>query len=334
MDQVSQLSDSDAEVAEGVLRLDEGLALYHGGTVSPLQLAWRLAGAPGAPVVVALGGISAHRRVFDAAHPKAGWWCELAGPGKPLDSRRLRLLGIDYLGGSGGSSAPQPGESFPSLSSYDQAEALRLLLDALGIERLHAFVGASYGGMVALAFAERYPSRVGQLLVISAADRAHPMSTAWRCVQRRIVRFALQAGQPAEGLQLARALAMATYRTPGEFAARFSQPPRRIDGQLCFPIEEYLFARGRDYALRYRPESFLSLSESIDLHAVDATRISTPTTLVAVREDQLVPLADLRTLGARLPHARLHEVSSVHGHDAFLKEVGALQPIFASLYAP
>jgi homoserine O-acetyltransferase len=320
------------DVLDEVLHWQRPLALHHGGTLERARLAWRLAGAAEAPVVVALGGISAHRRVFDAQEPRAGWWSEVAGPGRVLDSERLRILGIDYLGGSGESSGPRPGELFASLSSYDQAEALRELLDHLHIERLRGFVGASYGGMVALAFAERYPRRVEQLVVISAADRTHPLSTAWRSVQRHIVRFALAQNQAAEGLILARALAMATYRSPEEFAARFAQPPRRVDDQFVFPVEDYLFARGRDYASRYRAEAFLCLSESIDLHAVDATRVHVPTTVVAVREDQLVPLADLRALAARLPQGRLQELSSLHGHDAFLKEAGALQAIFQPLY--
>jgi homoserine O-acetyltransferase len=320
-----------ADVAAGTLALPR-LPLHHGGELADARLAWRLAGNPDGPVIVALGGISAHRRVFDAEQPRAGWWWEIAGPGRVLDSTRVRVLGIDYLGGSADSTGPLPGEPFPSLSSYDQAEALRLLLDHLRIERVHAIAGASYGGMVALAFAERYPQRVQRLLVISAADRAHPMATAWRCVQRRVVRFALSAQRPAEGLELARALAMATYRTPEEFAARFGHLPRQIEREWVFPIEEYLFARGRDYAGRYRPESFLCLSESIDLHAVDAARVATPTAVVAVREDQLVPIADMRALAARLPRSRLHELSSPHGHDAFLKEADALRPIFESLY--
>ena len=321
-----------SDVAAGVLRLPQPLSLHHGGELPRADLAWRLAGKSAGPVICALGGISAHRRVFDAERPREGWWWEVAGPGRVLDSTRVRILGIDYLGGSADSTGPSSGEPFPSLSSYDQAEALRRLLDHLGIDRLHAIVGASYGGMVALAFAERYPARVQRLLVLSAADRAHPMATAWRTVQRRMVRFALSVHRPAEGLQLARALAMATYRTPEEFAARFAHQPRRIDGDWVFPIEEYLFARGRDYAGRYRPESFLCLSESIDLHAVDASRIVTPTTVIAVREDQLVPIGDMRALAARLPRAHLHELSSPHGHDAFLKEAGALEPIFESLY--
>jgi homoserine O-acetyltransferase len=315
-----------------VLHWVQPLSLHHGGSIEGVRLSWRLQGPPDAPVVLALGGISAHRRVFDVQEPGAGWWSALAGPDAALDSKRLRVLGIDYLGASGESSGPVAGAAFPSISSYDQAAAVLGLLDHLGVAVLRAIVGASYGGMVALAFAERYPERVEQLLVISAADRAHPMATAWRSVQRRIVRFALQLGRPAEGLELARALAMATYRTPQEFAARFDQAPRAELDHFVFPVEDYLMARGRDYAARYLPESFLCLSESIDLHAVDARRISVPATVVAVREDQLVPIGDMRALASRLPQACLHEVSSLHGHDAFLRESGALRPLFECLY--
>ena len=199
------------------------------------------------------------------------------------------------------------------------------------LSSVRAIAGASYGGMVALAFGERYPDRVARLIVISAADRAHPMASAWRVVQRRIVKFALESGQAAQGLELARALAMATYRSPEEFAARFAGAARKIDEKFVLPVEEYLFARGAEYAKTYRPESFVCLSESIDLHRVDATRIFAPVTAVAVREDQLVPLGDMRAMVARLPNAELHEISSVYGHDAFLKENRRLAPIFANV---
>ncbi|HEY3808607.1 MAG TPA: homoserine O-succinyltransferase [Steroidobacteraceae bacterium] len=319
-------------IEQGIWHWPGGLPLHHGGHLAQARVGWRIEGPAGAPVVAALGGISAHRRVFDVQAPAQGWWNELAGPGRAIDSRRLRVLGIDYLGASGESTGPEPGGEFPSLSSYDQAQVLRGLLDHLRLERLRAIVGASYGGMVALAFAERFPERVEQLLVLSAADRTHPMATAWRSVQRRIVRFAMAVGRPSEGLELARSLAMATYRSPHEFAARFALAPTSNDGRFQFPVEQYLAARGRDYAARYLPESFLCLSESIDLHAVDARRIAVPTTLVAVREDQLVPLSDMQSLSTRLPQTRLHEISSQFGHDAFLKESQQLKPIFECLY--
>jgi homoserine O-acetyltransferase/O-succinyltransferase len=327
-----QVDAATSDASQGVWHWPGRFALHHGGSLEQVKLGWRLDGASEAPIVVALGGISAHRRVFDLQSPAEGWWSGLAGPRRALDSTRVRVLGIDYLGASGQSSGPVAGGEFPSLSSYDQAQGLCGLIDHLQIARLRAIVGASYGGMVALAFAERYPERVEQLLVLSAADRTHPMATAWRSIQRRIVRFALSAGRPAEGLELARALAMATYRSPQEFAARFAFAPSADESRFVFPVEQYLMARGRDYAARYLPESFLCLSESIDLHAVDAQRISVPSTLVAVREDQLVPLADMQALAARMPRARLYELSSANGHDGFLKEAAQLQPIFQCLY--
>jgi homoserine O-acetyltransferase len=145
------------------------------------------------------------------------------------------------------------------------------------------------------------------------------------------VQFGIDCGNPARGLELARRLAMTTYRSAEEFGARFDAPPTLLDGRFVFPVEEYLGARGRDYAQGRRPEAFLRLSESIDLHRVDVSRIFVPVTAVAVSEDRLVPLADIRAMVARLPDGRLHEISSVFGHDAFLKEGDQLRGIFAGV---
>jgi homoserine O-acetyltransferase/O-succinyltransferase len=328
------------QVREGVLAVPGELKLHFGGTLDPVSVAWRLAGPAGAPVVVALGGISASRRVWLPDEPRGGWWHEVVGPGLALDTQRFRILSFDYLGASADTTGPRDGNAFPAVSAYDQAELLLRLINHLGLSSVRAIAGASYGGMVALAFGERYPDRVARLIVISAADRAHPMASAWRVVQRRIVKFALESGEAARGLELARALAMATYRSPEEFAARFAGAPRRAErragedpngDQFVLPVEEYLFARGAEYAKTYRPESFVCLSESIDLHRVDATRIFAPVTAIAVREDQLVPLGDMRAMVARLPNAELHEISSVYGHDAFLKENRRLAPIFSNV---
>lgn len=309
-----------------------GLPLHHGGRLAPATVAWRLAGAAGTPVVVALGGISAHRRAFDTDDPRHGWWPALVGPGLPLDTTRYRVLGIDYLGGSAGSTGPRPGHTeFPSIDSRDQASALLAVCDSLGIERLHAFAGASYGGMVGLAFAELAPERVEHVLAISAAHRSNALSTAWRAVQREIVRHALSLGDGPGGLRIARALAMTTYRTRAELNARFPAAARDARARGPFPIEEYLFARGDDYARRHRPESFLCLSESIDLHRIDPARIRVPVTLVGVTEDQLVTLDEVRELAGRLAGpCELIELHSQYGHDSFLKERDLLAPAFAA----
>ncbi len=321
---------------EGVFSLGESLPLFFGGELRKVQLAWRLSGNPSGPTVAALGGISAGRYVYGEKDEPAGWWDSVVGPHRALDAARFQILGIDYLGGSGASTGPGPAEkNFPSLSAYDQARVLHLLLQHLNVPTLHAIVGASYGGMVALAFAQRYPQSVRRIIVISAADRSHPMSTAWRSVQRAIVRYAAAKGEGAEGLKLARALAMATYRTPQEFTQRFGDEALRVDQTFRFPVESYLYARGDLYASQYIPEAFVCLSESIDLHRVNPAEIKVPATLIAVREDQLVPLADMVALRDTLGgEAELVELSSLYGHDAFLKESAALQSVFDRVLQP
>jgi homoserine O-acetyltransferase/O-succinyltransferase len=301
-------------------------ALHHGDSLPEPKIAFRLIGNQQGPVIAVLGGISAHRIIAGA--PGEGWWPEMVGPGLGVDTRHYLVLGIDYIGGRGESSTPASGAQFPSISSYDQAQALSAIVRHLGFKSLHAIVGASYGGMVALCFAERYPELVNHIVVLSAADKAQVLSTAWRSVQRQIVREAIARGDGAAGLKLARALAMATYRSAVEFSLRFGGAPSRSADRFRFPIEDYLFARGDDYVQKYRAESFLALSESIDLHQMDATRVQTPATLIAVREDQLVPFNDMQALSARLNGPRqLIEINSIFGHDAFLKEGAALTPI-------
>lgn len=317
--------------------IDETLSLgdfrlHHGDPLPGPKMCFRLAGNPAGPVVAVLGGISAHRIVV--GRPGEGWWPEMVGPGLGVDTREYRVLGIDYIGGHGASSTPSAGGQFPPISSYDQANGLRLIVQHLGIKSLHAIVGASYGGMIALCFAEKHPTWVQHIVVLSAADRSQALATAWRCVQRQIVREAIARGDGAAGLKLARALAMATYRSSIEFALRFGGVATRIEGRFRFPIEDYLFARGDDYVQKYRAESFLTLSESIDLHAMDATQVHTPATLIAVREDQLVPFNDMQSLSARLNGPRqLIEINSIFGHDAFLKEGAALTPIIKQALA-
>jgi homoserine O-acetyltransferase/O-succinyltransferase len=321
----------DPGVYQGVLELQGALPLRFGGELSNVRVAWRLAGEPAAaPVVAALGGISAGRAVTDHAGNK-GWWSDIIGPGRALDSDRYRILGIDFLGGSGDTTGPRSGQTdFPTIASQDQAEILRRVMQHLQLGSLAAIVGASYGGMVALAFAERFPQLVKHIVVISAAHRTHPMSTAWRSVQRAVVRYAAQKGEGAEGLRLARALAMATYRSSTEFEQRFAGPATRVDGRFQFPVESYLLARGDAYAAAYIPEAFVCLSESIDLHQVEPANIRVPTSLIAVIEDQLVPLSDMRMLKQSLGGpAELVELSSLYGHDAFLKESQALRQVFS-----
>jgi len=322
-------SPADTPVTEGVLEIPGPWVLHHRAELPSARIAWRMTGPANTPLVCAMGGIWCDRRLFDPADARRGCWREVVGPGRPLDSQTHRILSFDYLGGSGDSTGPEAGSQFPSISTYDQAEVLGRLLDHLNVPSLRAIVGGSYGGMVALAFAERFPERVAALWVISAADRPHPMAIAWHSIQRRIVKFAIRYARPQEGLQLARAVGLSLYRSSEEFAARFPPTPKLEGGEFVFPVERYLFMDAAESASTFRAEAFLCLSESLDLHQVDATRIFVPTTAVAAREDQLVPLADVRALVARMGAAQVREISSIHGHDAYLREPEQIRAILA-----
>lgn len=259
-----------------------------------------LIGPKHAPVVAALGGISATRNV-------TGWWPATVTPGGHIDLERFRVLGVDYLDGG------DPGDGRPerSVTTHDQADAVANALDSLGIERLHTLVGASYGGMVALAFAERHPARVDQLVIVSAAARPHPMAVALRSIQRQIVELALDTGRPSRGLALARQLAVVSYRSAEEFGERFDRAS----------VESYLRHQGEKFAQRFTAARFLALSLSCDLHEVDPSRIRTPATLVAARGDTIVPLEQMQELADTLAGpTTLRVTQTFTGHDAFLAE--------------
>jgi homoserine O-acetyltransferase len=263
---------------------------------------------------VVLGGVSSGRRLIDdGAGP--GWWPGVAGADGALDPARRRLLSLDFIDAA----APYP-------TVADQAEAVLALADAAGVERF-AIVGASYGGVIALEIAVRAPHRVRRLDVLCAAARPHPMATAWRAIQREMVELAIEAGDPARGVDLARRLAMTSYRTHAEFAQRFADPdPASRDAA---GVEAYLAARGAAYAGETPPERFLALSRSMDSADVPVERIQAPARFLAVNSDQLVPAGDVEATAARIQGAELVQIDSLYGHDAFLKETDAVNAFLA-----
>lgn len=285
-----------------------------------LEVRYHWCGASDAPTVIVQGGISATRDVSAPAGAEPGWWQALVAAEATIDLHCYRVLAIDWI------TAAELGAR--AVSSEDQADALAALLDALGIARAHAFVGSSYGAMVALAFAARHPQRAERLVLLAGAHRAHPLSTAQRSVQRGIVRLGQESGQLGEALSLARQLAMTTYRGSAEFGRRFTGEPAWRDGRFHFPVEDYLAHQGQRFVERFDAERYLALSESIDLHAVEPEQVNLPTTLIGFPSDRLVPLADLCELQRRLRGpATLEVVESPYGHDAFLKEPEQLAPL-------
>ena len=291
-----------------------------------------LSGAIEAPVVLALGGISATRHVVSTADdPAPGWWEGIGGTDRALDPNERRVLGVEFLdGGAGAAGVPAR-----LVTTHDQAAAIVALLDELGIEQLDAVIGASYGGMVALALAERWPERVRRLVVISAAHEPYPMSTALRSLQRATVELGLRTGTTTEAMVIARGLAMTTYRSAKEFAERFpaeSRPSSDADALLELDVERYLRRSGERFAERMSPARFLALSLSADLHRVVPERVTVPTTLIAAQGDTLVPPSQMRALAARLPAlCGFHLLRSRRGHDAFLTETGRLSRLLTTI---
>jgi len=305
------------------------LDLDHGGR-QEVDVLYEVYGpADPAPIVV-LGGISADRHLAPTgSRPTPGWWPGVIDVGGALDTSRHRLVGIDYLAGP-----TSPIASTGPVTSHDQARAIACVLDEIGAPSA-SVVGASYGGLVALAFTELFPERVSRLVILCAAHRTHPMATALRAIQRDIVKLGQGAGRAEAGVALARALAMTTYRSTREFEERFDVRPTDETLPPRFPVEEYLEAQGASFASRFDANSFLCLSESIDLHFVEPERITPPTTLLSVDTDALAPPWLVDELASGAPGVQRHvTLTSVFGHDAFLKEVASVSAVIREALGP
>jgi len=211
----------------------------------------RLTGPRHAPTILVLGGIS--------AGPDLDWWAGFVGPDAPIDPSRHRILSTSWLTSN-------------DVTTRAQARWILEVLDERGISHLDHAIGCSYGGMVALALGELAPDRVGQIVVIGAAHRAHPLATAWRFIQRRIVALG------DEGLALARALAMTTYRSDRELDARFAGRPD--------DLESWLEHHGEQFTRRFTEAEFIALSAAIDRHDV---RAEAPDAILVVDNTFLSP---------------------------------------------
>jgi len=323
LENTSCTSNTVAEAALAAIPVQRGevtvsLDLRHAGT-RIVTLRYEVLGQAGLPAVFVAGGISAHRHVGSSeTFADAGWWEVQVGPGRALDTTRFRVVAFDWLGGDGNLDVV--------IDPADQTDAVAAVLDALHIERLQAFVGCSYGAMVGLQFAARHGHRLNHLVAISGAHRAHPFSSAWRALQRRAVALGALQCDESHGLALARQLAILSYRTPEEFSERFDAA-QVVDGRVRVAAEDYLDYCGAQYTARTSPVAFLRLSESIDLQSVRPESIDVPVTVVAVEEDRLVPIDDSRALAQRLRAARIEILSSLYGHDAFLKEETAIATV-------
>jgi homoserine O-acetyltransferase len=307
-------SPLQSRVLEDVLHLQN--VPLESATLPALDVAYRLVGPVGAPVVAVLGGISAHRRALTVRGESGspGWWQRVLDDPALRLADRYQVLTLDWLGGPDGTRIPPaagPAPRRPVITTADQAAVLIRLLDGLGISRLAAVISASYGGMVAQHLCAAVPGRVGQAIILGCAHRPDAMALARRHIQREILRLV----DDERGVALARSLAMTTYRSGAEFNARFGATGGG-DGLLA-----YLDHHGRKFARRFDARSYTCLMDSIDGHEFAPARLVTPTTLLGFTTDELCPPDLLRSFAEALPRLRrLLLLDTPYGHDAFLCE--------------
>lgn len=304
------------------------------------------------------------------ADPSAGWWEDMVGPGKPLDSNRYFIICINSLGSCFGSTGPASldpttGElyrlTFPTLTVEDVANGAAHVLDHLGIESVNAVVGASMGGMTALAFCLVQPGRARRLASISSAARSLPFSIALRSLQREMIRkdadwqsgsYPIPGNGPIQGMRLARKLGMITYRSAAEWAERFGRE-RTTDTQnpedpfhMDFEIESYLEAHANRFIGSFDPNCYLYLSRAMDLFdAADQggslsssfSNLSLESALIiGVETDFLFPVNQQEELALALDEhidqVTFKRLASIQGHDSFLVDMDRFRPAVAGFF--
>lgn len=295
--------------------------------------------------------------------PAPGWWEEMVGPSRPIDTRCYYVICVNSLGSCFGSTgpasiSPATGEpyrlGFPVLSLEDIATMGRHVLLDIGVKRLAGLVGPSMGGMTAQAYAAMYPGTYERILLMSTASRAQPFSIALRSMQRELIRRDpdwndgnYEPGKgPIQGMRMARKLGMMTYRSAAEWEQRFGReriPAERKSGDgfaMDFEIESYLEAHANKFIGQFDANCYLYLSRASDLFDIaehggsikaGLARIDAPRSMViGVPTDLLFPVQQQREIADALKlgngEVEYVEIDSIHGHDSFLVDMDQFRP--------
>ena len=251
------------------------------------------------------------------------WWRDVVGPGQAIDTNRYAVLCTNLLGSCYGTTGPSDParRPFPDVTTRDMARLVGPLVEWLDLPSVALAIGGSLGGMVAMEFAATYPG-LARTVVVLAAPAEHPASAiAWSHIQRRAI-----AAAGDEGLEIARMIAMMTYRTAGELADRFGRHAHESGG---FEVERYLSRQGEKLRARFDVHAYLTLLGAMDSHDVGRGRggvanalrpVKGKITGVGIPGDLLYdPINDVRRW-TEMAGADYREVESPRGHDGFLLE--------------
>ncbi|MDD4241835.1 MAG: homoserine O-acetyltransferase [Smithellaceae bacterium] len=334
------------------------LKLQSGRSIGPVTLAYETYGRPNAEktnailVCHALSG-DAHAAGLSPDDRTPGWWDGLIGPGRALDTNRYFVICSNVIGGCKGStgpSSPNPETGrpyaldFPMITIADMVEAQRHLIDHLGIEKLFCVIGGSMGGMQTLQWASAYPDRVLSAIPIATALKHSPQQIAFNEVIRQAIMADpawrkggyYDAGQPENGLALARMIGHITFMSDQSMEEKFSRRLKKenLSFQFTedFEVEGYLRYRGYNFVKRFDANSYLYITKALDyfdlsgLHFIPAVKSTSIRFLViSFKSDWLYPSYQsqeiVRALKRKHAYTTYFDLVSTYGHDAFLIEI-------------
>lgn len=340
--------------------LPSPLTFRDGRSINGARIAyetWGTLNADASNAILILTGLSAnaHAAATDT-DPTPGWWEPMIGSGKAIDTDKWFVVCVNSLGSCKGSTGPasvnpdtgtQYRLDFPNLTIEDAADSATYVLDHLGIEVAHVVIGASMGGMTALALACDHPHRVRHLIDISAAATALPFSIAVRSLQREAIRLdPLWSGgnytdetYPESGMRMARKLGVISYRSAIEWDGRFGRV--RLDSDtdddepfgMEFAVESYLEGHARRFVRNFDPNSYLFMSRAMDWfeRCKDLQRVKLQSALViGVQTDILFPIQQQEQIAELLAKSgaptQFLSLPSPQGHDAFLVDYDRFIP--------
>lgn len=354
------LSSSVGIVAPQTAHFKTPLTLKSGEVLSQYHLVYETYGklnADKSNAVMVCHALSGNHHVAgkyqeDDKHP--GWWDNLIGPGRPLDTNKFYVIGLNNLGGCHGSSGPlstnpdtdKPwGASFPVVTVEDWVNSQARLADYLGIDQLAAVIGGSLGGMQALQWTIAYPERVRHALVIASAPNLTAQNIAFNEVARQAIitdpefhdgDYYDKGVLPRRGLRIARMLGHITYLSDDAMGAKFGRKLR--DGNIKygfdveFEMESYLRYQGDKFAGEFDANTYLRMTRALDYFdpafeysgdlSAALAKVKSDFLVVSFTSDWRFSTARSREIvKALLDNERsvsYAEVTAAHGHDAFL----------------
>jgi homoserine O-acetyltransferase len=358
-------------------QFDQPIRLRGGAELSSYEIAYETYGTlnearSNAVLVCHALNASHHVAGFYEKDPQnVGWWDNLVGPGKPLDTRRFFVVGNNYIGSCFGSTGPASinpatgkpwGADFPVVTVEDWVEAQAHLADRLGIERFAAVIGGSLGAMQALQWTLSYPERVRHSIVIAAAAKLTPQNIAFNEVARQAImtdpdfhggHYYDKGVVPVRGLRIARMIGHITYLSGEAMTEKFGRLLRRgapgFDFDIDFEIESYLRYQGDKFSTYFDANTYLRITKALDYYDPAAdyggdltkalARARAAFLVVSFKSDWRFPPPRSRDIvRALLDNRRIVsylELDAPGGHDAFLLEDqryhAALRSYFANI---